>query len=120
MVAYNYGRTRATADRLIRKFGRSRAAVLRRDGVDRKISVVMLNYSTSEVGRSGGLIQSADQRAYVSAVDLDIPPDNERDVLVIGSGPKFVAPFEEWRIVAPPIKLDPAGTVVYWELQVRA
>lgn len=119
MPAYNYGRTKATAHRLIDKYGR--AGVLRRvvngSNVDRAITVVLLNYSTRE--RDGDLIQFADQRAYISAVGMATPPDFDEEILVVGAGRAFSAPFEIWRLVAPPMKLDPAGTVVYYEQQVR-
>lgn len=114
-MAYNYARVQNRADQLIRKYGR--AAVLRRTSGDRPVRAVLIDYTTRE--RAGDLIQASDQKALVSAKGLTVPPDNEEDVLVIGAGPTFVAPFEELKIVAPPSKLDPAGTVVYWELQVR-
>lgn len=116
MATYNYRRTQLTANRLITKYGRN--AVLRRASGDRKIKAVLIDFSSQEK-RSNPLIQAADQKALISAVGLTIPPDMEEDIFVIGGTINFVPPFEEWKIVAPPTKLDPAGTVVYWEAQLR-
>jgi hypothetical protein len=114
-MAYNYPRVQGTADRLIKKYGRE--ARLRRSTGDRKVMCVLINYDAQE--RRNEMIQHADQKAIMSAVGLKLPPDPEEDALIIGASAKFIAPFEKWRIVAPPTKLDPAGTVVYWEVQVR-
>jgi hypothetical protein len=117
MAGYNYARTQLTANRLITKYGRN--AVLRRASGDRKIKCVMIDYSTREKISSGGLITFADQKALISALAMTEPPDMELDVIVLGKNVRFIAPFETWRLMAPPSKLDPAGTVIYWEAQVR-
>lgn len=114
-MAYNYGRVQGRAHQLISKYGRD--AVLRRSSGDRSIKCVLIDFSTQE--RQGGLVQFGDQKALVSALGLTVPPDFEEDVLVVGGTDKFVSPFTTYRLVAPPSKLDPAGTVIYWELQVR-
>jgi hypothetical protein len=116
MATYNYHRTQLTANRLITKYGRN--AVLRRATGDRRIKCVLINYSTQEQ-RSNPLIQAADQKALISALAMTVPPDMEEDTLVIGRDVRFIAPFEVWKIMAPPVKLDPAGTIVYWEAQLR-
>jgi hypothetical protein len=114
-VTFNYLRVQAKVDRMIRKFGRT--GVLRRDSGDRTIQLVLVNYTASE--RANSLIQYNDQKAIVSAKDLVVPPDNELDKLVVGAARTFAAPFTTYDIIAPPGKLDPAGVVVYYELQVR-
>lgn len=120
-MAYNYARTQGTALRLITKFGREArlVRVVNDVEVERKCICVLIDYTTSEIGGANGLIAYGDQKALVASKGLTIPPDNELDYLKIGANQSYVAPFEKWRLVRPPSKLDPAGIVIYWELQVR-
>lgn len=116
-MVYNYNRSTATALRLIGSFGRE--AMLERAGVRRAVTCVLIDYKTSE-RQSNNLIQHGDQKCLIAARNLTVPPDWEQDVLILGGPRKFEpGPFEKWRIIAPEGKLDPAGIVVYWELQVR-
>lgn len=119
MSLFDYSRAQRVSHRQIAKFGGGENnARLDRSGVLRMCTVVLVEYKPQE--RDGNLIQFTDRRALVSPIGLTIDPDNELDVLVTG---KFVAgvwqQLERLRIVVPPGKLAPAGTVIYWELQVR-
>jgi hypothetical protein len=113
MAGYDYKRVRETANRMITKYGR--AARLERGGVQRPVTVAMINYDT----QNRDLESTLEQDAIMSAKNLTQDPDAEQDVLVLGATEKFIAPFSRWKITKPPKKLDPAGTVVYWELKVQ-
>lgn len=87
---------------------------------DRHCHVHLTDYSAQE--RRGELIQATDQLGVIAAIAPDgsilAEPDNETEVLV-RLDPVTGAETETLRIVAPPGKLDPAGVVIYWELQLR-
>lgn len=120
MSAFDYGRSRATADRLITRFGQ--AGTIRRAGtptgdpwnptpgtpVDHACNLVVLDYMAREI--DGTLIRSTDRKVYVAAFGLAIEP-TEADRVVIGG-----AALEIVNVMT----LAPAGTAVYFELQARA
>lgn len=122
MTAFDYTRARATADRLLTRFGRT--ATLRQttvsggDGwdpgsgtetvVDTSIICAVTDYAVAEV--DGTLIQATDRRVFVSAQGVSVTPV-PADVLIIGSGQLSIVN------VRP---LSPAGTTVLWEVQARA
>jgi hypothetical protein len=127
-MGYDYAGLQVRVQNMIAKYGR--VGVLRRAGLaDRAIKVALINYTTNEQGRSGGLIQSSDRHGFVSALPGDTktpniltnPPSYEdEDRVVVGAtATEFIAPFEEFTMAKPAEKLDPAGTVVYWDLQLR-
>jgi hypothetical protein len=89
---FNYVRTRATGDRLVRKFGMK--ASLRRDGVDRDCYVVIPEYLSRE--NPSQATNPTDRQVYIAAgvgaVSGDNEPDNERDQLVTyRAAPKHTA-----------------------------
>src|SRR6185295_3820630 len=95
----NYNRLQSLADKLIKGFGGGADnASLRRDSVDRPCSVVILSFTNQEV-RGNHLLQYTDKNVYVSAKNLDTPPDNELDTIVLGG--------VVHRIIEPPTPLSP-------------
>jgi hypothetical protein len=116
-ATFDYTRTRATAERLIARFGQT-GAVRRtvsdddpfnptQTTTDYPCTLVVLDYNKRDI--DGTLIRQTDQVAYVSTAGLTISPE-VTDKLVVGGSPLTV-------INAKP--LSPAGTAVYYELQVR-
>lgn len=91
-----------------------------RGASDRRCYVHLTDYNAQE--HQGELIQDTDQLGLVSAFAPDgtvlAAPNNETEVLV-RLHPVTGAETETLRIVAPPGKLDPAGVVLYWEIQLR-
>lgn len=117
MASFDYTRTRATAERLIARFGQTGA--IRRtvsDGdvfnpsqttTDYAATLVVLDFAKKDI--DGTLILQTDQLVYVSTASLAISPE-VTDRLVVGGAVLTI-------VNAKP--LAPAGTVVFWELQVR-
>lgn len=128
MTTFDYARTRATAERLIARFGQTGA--LRRttdDGdpfnpsqtaADHACTFAVLDYAKSMV--DGTLIKQTDQMVYLSTSGLAITPETT-DRLIVGgtwSGSPLKLNGSVMTIVN--VKpLSPAGTVLMWELQVR-
>lgn len=120
MAGFDYARSRATADRLITRFGQQGA--IRRAGApsgdpwnptpgtstDHACILVVLDYAASEI--DGTLIRATDRKVYVAAGGLAIEP-MESDRVVIGG-----AALEIVRVTT----LAPAGVAVYFELQARS
>ena len=119
MTAFDYARPKATADRLITRYGQT--ATLRRPttsggtsynpgtvtNADHACTIAVLDYSSREV--DGTRIQRTDRKVLMAKASLSIEPATT-DKLEIG--------VDELKIVD--VKpLSPAGTVVFWELQVR-
>jgi hypothetical protein len=92
--------------------------MLRRLSGDRDCIAVEVDFTPQE--RAGQLINPTDRLFLVSPKDLVVPPVEDRDVLVTFVVGSDTVEDEHLKIVQPPGKLAPAGTVVYWELQVRA
>lgn len=120
-MGFNYVNARATANRLLKNFGRT--ATLRRvtvgaydettgDVVNSTTSVavdaVLLNYGTAE--KAGGLVQAGDVKALV-AVGTQTSPPRVGDELVLSSGVVY-------RVVTCS-PLSPAEVDVLYELQLR-
>lgn len=117
MTTFNYARTRATAERLIARFGQTGA--LRRttdDGdpfnpgqttADHACTFAVLEYAKRDI--DGTLIKQTDQQVYLSTAGLAIAPETTDRLVVGGTALTIVN-------VKP---LSPAGTVVLWELQTR-
>jgi hypothetical protein len=118
--AFDYGRSKATADRLIARFGQ--AAVLRRPGApsgpvydptpgeptDYACTIVVLAYDNREI--DGTRILSTDKKVLLSKGSLAIEPALS-DKLVIGG--------TEHAIVDPIQPLSPGGVVVLYQVQAR-
>ena len=116
-MAFDYAASQATAARLIANFGQ--AGSIRRvtntgdaysptqATADTAVTCVVTDYAHRE--RDGTYIQARDRKVYVSALDLAITP-TPADKFVLG------AMVYDIVSVGP---LEPGGTVVLFELQVR-
>lgn len=119
MTAYDYARAKATADRLIEKFGQLGA--IRRTGAptgpaydptpgattDYPARFAMLDYKASEI--DGTRILQSDRKVLLAPGTLSITPSTS-DKVVAGSEVLSVVDVEF---------LSPAGTVVLYTLQCR-
>lgn len=117
MTAFDYTGLRATAQRLLSRFGQS-ATLTRRaasgTAYDPTISetgytvtVAVMEYSNRE--REGALIQTGDKKVYLSTEGLSITP-TVADTLTVGGAKHEIVNV---------MHLDPGGTVLMYELQVR-
>jgi hypothetical protein len=113
MSINTYGRQLGTADYMIRTYGAP--AILRRASGDRTCWAFVSQYSPAEQRH---LMNQITSKALVSAVGLDPPPDSEEDRLVL-LDPATGTEMETRKIVAPTGELAPAGTVIYYELQLK-
>lgn len=121
-MAHDYIRSRAVADRQIRKWG-GLGALRRTGSADRQCYLVIQDYSPIE--RVGKMIDPVDRLCLVSALApdgtlLSPEPSRELDQLLVyvkDSDPPVVD--EVWRMSAPPGKLNPGNLVIYFELRVR-
>lgn len=118
-MSFDYGRTVATADRMIERFGI--AGTLRRrtttgpdydptegDPVDHACRFVVSDYSAMEI--DGTRVLATDKKLMLAKGALTVEPMLS-DLLVDGVSSSY-------KVVA--IKpLQPGATVVMWELQVR-
>lgn len=118
-MTFDYARSRATADRLIARFGQ--AGNIRRrtttgpaydpsqgQPVDHPCTFAVLDYSAMEV--DGTRVLATDKKVVLAKGALTIEPSLD-DVVVEAGGAVY-------KIVS--IKpLKPGSTVVLWELQVR-
>ena len=112
----DYGQFKNTASDMIEKWGMR--AVLRRVGMaDRSCTVVITNFTPME--RTGQMRNPLDRKVLLSARDLDVPPDQEKDRLVTFVQPEGTVEDETLKIVEPPGRIDMAGKVVYYRLAVR-
>ncbi|SCB52460.1 hypothetical protein [Rhizobium lusitanum] len=117
MAAFDYDRARATAERLIAKFGqkgsvrRIRSAGPDYDPVqmseDFLCSFVDLDQSQAHIADT--LIQRGDRMVYLSTEGLSITP-TLADKMLIGGVEHAIVDIQP---------LSPGGTVVFWQLQVR-
>lgn len=119
MAQFNYVRSRATGDRLVKKFGMK--AALRRGGVDRVCYVVMPDYLSRE--NPSQMTNPTDRQVFIAAGLGDAsttPPDNEQDQLVTFVQPLGTVVDEVLPFTAASVKpIRPAGIVVLWEAMVR-
>ncbi|MFK0163498.1 hypothetical protein [Rhizobium sp. NPDC090279] len=117
MAAFDYDRTRATAARLIAKFGgKGSLRRISNTGLDYDpaqtsedfaCSLVDLDHSQAHVADT--LIQRGDRMVYLSTEGLSITPALADKVLIGGVEHAIVD-------IQP---LSPGGAVVFWQLQVR-
>lgn len=117
MAGFDYARSRATAERLIAKFGA--VGAIRRSvtsgpdydpeitDTDYACTLVTLEYDDAKV--DGTLIRKTDKLIYVSTAGLSI---------TLAESDKVVAAGDVYAIenLKP---LSPAGIVVFWEVQGR-
>ena len=118
-MAFDYTKTIATAQRLIERFGTT-GAIVRTSGADETTypptpgsetshacKLALMDYRTSD--RDGTNITARDVKAYI-APDAGVAPQIG-DALTTG-GLRFH--------IVNVNPLQPAGTVVFWECQVRS
>ena len=117
MASFDYGRSRAVAERLIAKFGTTGA--IRREvktgpdydpeitDTDYPCTLVTLEYDDAKV--DGTLIRKTDKLIYVSTAGLSITLAESDKVVAAGD----VYAIEKLK------PLSPAGIVVYYEVQGR-
>lgn len=117
MATFDYAKSRATAERLIAKFGM--AGTIRRSvssgpsydpvitDVDYACQLVVLDYEDSKV--DGTLIRKSDKMIYISTAGLTI---------TMSESDKVIADGKEYAVekLKP---LSPAGLVVFYEVQGR-
>lgn len=116
-MTFNYAKTRATAERLIAKFGQSATLVKSTASgtaynpaltdASYSLTLVVMNYSQSEI--DGTMIVRGDKKVYVSTSGLSVAP-------VVGDRLTIESIRHQVVRVMP---LSPAGTVVFWEVQAR-
>lgn len=121
MTGYDYSRAKATADRLINRFGKANKAVLLEPAgqigksfdpialapTEHLCRVVALEYRAREV--DGTTILSTDKRFYVAVEDLQITPKTSWVLVVDGV---------KYRIMDVNT-LQPGDVVIMWDLQCR-
>tara|TARA_R110002051_G_scaffold230715_1_gene292710 strand:+ start:755 stop:1123 length:369 start_codon:yes stop_codon:yes gene_type:complete len=121
VTAFNYARPKATADRLLTRFGQLGA--VRRPGtptgpdydptpgvdVDHAARFAVLDYEASEI--DGSRVLATDKKVILAVGSLTITPALD-DKLVEADGTVY-------RIIPPLKPLSPAGTVVLFEIQCR-
>lgn len=119
MTTFDYARTRATADKLLKYFGMS--AVLRREGIpDRVCIVAITDYSPRDA--SSQLANPTDRHVIMSAATPEIqalPPNNELDQLVTFIQPGGTVVNEILPFTCPAKPIAPAGVPVLYEFTVR-
>jgi hypothetical protein len=111
-MGYDWASSRATATRMITKYGAR--AVLRRASGDRDCTACMVDFTPRS---NPGQLRNMPDRTFLVVADLTVPPDAEQDHLV-WTDPETGAQ-EDLRLVAPIGKIAPAGVVLYWELATR-
>ena len=124
MSAFDYTRTRATAERLIARFGQ--AGIIRRmvksgpewdptiEPTDYPCTLVEAEFSIGMV--NGSTVLSSDKRMYVSTQGLAIEP-TITDQVVIGTDVLTIVPATSGGFGVQPLK--PAGTVVLYDIHCR-
>jgi hypothetical protein len=107
----DYARSRAVADRQIRRWGQK--SLLRRASGDRDCWALEVQISANE----RRALKNPTNRVYIiSAVDLTVPPDTKADSLVWDNGDGTERVFRNDAPVAP---FSPGGVIIYYELQVQ-
>lgn len=117
MPAFDYARSRATADRLIAKFGQT-GAIRRQTATgpdynptfttaDHTATFAVTEYESNEI--DGSRILATDKKVLLKAGGLAVTP-NTTDKLVIGSIEHSIVRVEP---------LAPGGVVVMFQLQCR-
>lgn len=117
MATFDYARTRATAERLIARFGQAGAIRSTTTSgppydpvttvTDHACQLAVMEYTDDKI--DGTLIMRGDKLVYLSTAGLSIEPGTT-DRVVIGG--------EEHAIIN--VKpLSPSGLIVFWEIQSR-
>jgi hypothetical protein len=109
MAAFDYARAKATASRLIARYGM--AAAIRRvisgSPVTHSCKLVVMNYDDRKI--DGTLIKATDKLLYVSTEGLNIKLNQSDKIIIDG--------LEYAVVTCKP--LSPAGMILYWEVQAR-
>jgi hypothetical protein len=121
-MAYSAQHGRKLAHRQIKRLGGRRGTLLR-DNVPTPIMLRVMDYSSRD--RRGDLVDPLARRALISTFtpdgqDMLLRPDKETDTIIVYSpGEGDSDNVEETiRIIARPLPIEVAGTVVMWDLQV--
>lgn len=130
MAKFDYTATQILANRLIDKFGGT--LYIRRTTTtdapidpwnvgttetitDHEVFGALLNYRNQDI--DGTKIQQQDKQALVSAKGLSIEPTTN-DLVIVKDDAGVV--IDSYQIVMPnPLRPNPQGPVVYWDLQLR-
>lgn len=121
--AFDYTRARATADRLLTRFGQS--ATLRQTSTtggdpwdpgsgtttttDTTVTVAIIDWTNNQI--DGTLILAQDRHVYLSAEGLGVTPALT-DQLIVGG--------VTYTLVEPLKQINPGGTVVVYDMNARA
>lgn len=119
MTAFNYAQAKATADRLIARFGQSGyirrtpttgAAYNPTQGTpaDHACTFVITDYTSRQI--DGTRILAGDKKALVAVGALSITP---------GTADRLLDPSAPGYKIVEAMPLNPGGTVVMYEMQVR-
>jgi hypothetical protein len=126
MPTFNYGRTKASADRLIARCGAD--AVLRVPGtatgprydptpgasVDHPIRVVVTGYSARE--RDGTSILATDKKVLIAVGDLAVEPLPSHKLVLGGVEHRILGKDEDGEGV---VKVSPGGVTVLYKAHAR-
>jgi len=125
-MSFNYSTLRRSALNLINRFGQSmtytsKAAAaysvstssVTLTNTDYTVKGVVFDFDTMNTGTQmldNSLIEAGDRRVYIAASGLNFTPKLE-DTLTINS--------EVWRVVRIINAIDPGGTMLLYDLQIR-
>lgn len=115
-MSFDWGAIARQSAVLISQHGQ--ACVLRRASGDRWVRAFIRRFTQREM--MGGLVDPLVRYAIV-AVPIDPPPDHQQDRLVTFVQPLSDPPveLETLRILTNPERIEPAGIIAFWKLQVR-
>lgn len=126
MSGFDYSRAKATADRMIARYGQ--IATLRRPTasgpaynptpggpVDYDVTVVVTSYSAHEIAESGGRVLATDRKVLLAAGNLSITPRPSDKLMLGGEVCQIVGPDEGRGIQTA----APGGVTVLYELHCR-
>lgn len=126
--AFDYSRMQATAQRLIKRFGKTSICTLNEPGAKtgpsfnptmgspttHPVSAVQLSYSKMDV--DGTRILSTDKKFYIAYVDMDNQPSTDWTLSVKSKGDAAPVVYKIINIMP----LEPGDLVLLWEAQCRA
>lgn len=118
VTAFDYGRSKAAAERLIGRFGQigairsvaSSGTPWNPDAgatTDQICTLVELDYSATEI--DGSLIEASDRKVLVSTAGVATAPTQADKIVIGGNAMDIIS-------VKP---LSPGGLVLLWEVQAR-
>jgi hypothetical protein len=118
MSGFDYERSRDTAERLIKKFGRDAVLVKVTDSgvaydptqteTEYPCILAVLEYKDKDI--DGTLVQRGDKMVYVSTQGLQDALSKQDKIIIDG----------EVHQIIYPVQINPAGTVVYYKAQIRS